>query len=111
MSITIQVLSSVQAAVQIVCKAGVLVSRWRWWVLLACSELDRQATKDDFSRPTVPACRLPRVALERMLVLDLRTEMACIFENERAHACLFISVFRDIGRAQAASVITIGQGV
>ena len=56
----------------------------------------RQATKDDFSRPTGPACRLPRVALKRMLVLDLRTDMACTLESERAHACLFICVFRDI---------------
>ena len=46
-----------------------------------------------------------------MLVLDLRTDMACILENDRAHACLFISVFRDMGRAQAVSVITIGQDV
>ena len=86
----------VESSVQIVCKAGALVSKCRWWVLLACSELARQATKDDFSRPTGPACRLPRVALEQMLVLDLRTDMACILENERAHACLFISVYGDI---------------
>ena len=79
-------------------EAGALVLRCRWWVLLACSELARQPTKDDFSRPTGPACRLPRVALEQMLVLDLRTDMACILESERAHACLFMSVFRDIGR-------------
>ena len=46
-----------------------------------------------------------------MLVLDLRTHMTCILESERAHACLFISVFRDIGRVQAAVVITIGQDV
>ena len=46
-----------------------------------------------------------------MLLLDLRTDMAFILESERAHVCLFISVFRNIGRVQAASVITIGQGV
>ena len=79
MSITLQVESSVQ----IVCKAGELVLRCRWWVLLACRELAQQATKDDFSRPTGPACRLPRVALEQMLALDLRIDMACILENER----------------------------
>ena len=32
-------------------------------------------------------------------MLDLRADMACMLENERAHACLCISVFRDIGRA------------
>ena len=85
-----------ETSAQTVYEAGALVSRCRWWVFLACSELARQATKDDFSRPTGPACRLPRVALERMLVLDLRIDMACILENERAYACLFISVFRDI---------------
>ena len=85
-----------ETSVQTVYEAGALVLRCRWWVLLACSELARQATKDDFSRPTGPACRLPRVALEQMLVLDLRTDMACILENERAHACLFISVYGDI---------------
>ena len=46
-----------------------------------------------------------------MLLLDLRTDMAFILESERAHACLFISVFRDIGCVQAAFVITIGQCV
>ena len=101
----------VESSVQIVCKAGALVSRCRWWVLLACRELAQQATKDDFSRPTGPACRLPRVALEQMLALDLRIDMACILENERAHECLFISVFRDMGGAQAVSAITIGQDV
>ena len=49
--------------------------------------------------------------MKRMLVLDIRTDMACILENECPHARLFMCAFRDKGRAQAASVITIGQGV
>ena len=59
----------------------------------------------------VPACRLPGVALERILMLGRRIDMECIVESEHAHACLLISVFRDIGRVQAAVVITIGQDV
>jgi hypothetical protein len=99
-----------ETSVQTVYEAGALVSRCRWWGLLACSELARQATKQIFRGRPVPACRLPGVALERMLVLDLCTHMACILESECAHECLFISVFRDIGHVQSAVVITIGQG-
>ena len=41
-------------------------------------------------------------------MLGRRIDMECIVESEHAHACLLISVFRDIGRVHAAVVITMG---
>ena len=50
----------VESSVQIVCKAGAQsLEVCRRWVLLACIELARQATKDDLSRPTGPRLKAP----------------------------------------------------
>ena len=43
-----------ETSVQTVYEAGALVLRCRWWVLLACGELARQATKDIFRGRPAP---------------------------------------------------------
>ena len=88
-----------ETSVQTVYEAGALVSRCRWFCLPAASSLDRLQSKI-FRGRLAAACRLPGVK-----------HYACILGSERTHTCLFISVFRDIGRVQAAVVITIGQDV
>ena len=68
------------------------------------------AMVDDVRKLQVLSNGLTHFRLVKFCHNTRRTHMACILESERAHVCLFISVFRK-GRVQAAVVITIGQGV